>query len=98
MRHGLSQGQCEAECVVQIVAGSDTTGTTIRTALLFVLGTPRIYNRLMKEISSAIDSRLVSSSEPITYEQGKKLPYLQVSHHSRHAMDSQTAMLTLFRP
>jgi len=78
MRHGLSREQCEAECVVQIIAGSDTTGTTIRTALMFVLGTPRIYNRFMKEARSAMDAGLVPSSTPITYEQGKKLPYLQV--------------------
>src|SRR3569833_3470631 len=78
MRHGLSREQCEAECVVQIIAGSDTTGTTICTALMFVLGTPRIYTRFMKEARSAIDAGLVSSSAPITYEQGRKLPYLQV--------------------
>ncbi len=78
MRHGLSREQCEAECVVQIIAGSDTTGTTIRTALMFVLGTPRIYTRFMKEARSAVDAGLVSSFAPITYEQGKKLPYLQV--------------------
>lgn len=78
MRHGLSREQCEAECVVQIIAGSDTTGTTIRTALMFVLGTPRIYTHFMKEARLAIEAGLVSSSVPITYEQGKKLPYLQV--------------------
>ncbi len=78
MRHGLSQAQCEAECVVQIIAGSDTTGTTIRTALLFVLKTPRIYARFMEEARLAISSGHVSSSAPITYEQGRKLPYLQV--------------------
>ncbi|KAH8892824.1 cytochrome P450 [Thozetella sp. PMI_491] len=77
MRHGLSQRQCEAECVVQVIAGSDTTGTTIRSAIRFIVGTPRIYTNLMDEIRSAIDSGLVSSFAPITYEQGKKLPYLQ---------------------
>ena len=78
MRHGLTQAQCEAECVVQVIAGSDTTGTTIRTALLFIIGTPRVYSHFMKEMRSAVDSGLVSPSDPITYEQGKKLPYLQV--------------------
>ena len=78
MRHGLSQSQCEAECVVQIIAGSDTTGTTIRTALLFILSSPRIYNRFMEEARSAINSGLVSPSVPITHGQGTKLPYLRV--------------------
>ncbi|KAK1752595.1 cytochrome P450 [Echria macrotheca] len=75
MRHGLSQKQCEAECVVQVIAGSDTTGTTIRTALLFTLVTPRIYNRFMAEAEEGLKTGAVSS--PITYDQGKKLPYLQ---------------------
>jgi cytochrome P450 len=78
MRHGLSQPQCEAECVVQIIAGSDTTGTTIRTAMLHLLSTPRIYNRFMQEARSAMAEGLVSPSAPITYEQAKKLPYLEV--------------------
>lgn len=78
MRHGLTQAQCEAECVVQVIAGSDTTGTTIRTALLFILSTPRIYNRFMEEIRESIATGLVSPVNPITYGQAKKLPYLQV--------------------
>ncbi len=32
----------------------------------------------VKEVKSAIESGLVSSSSPITYEQGKQPPYLQV--------------------
>jgi len=76
MRHGLTQPQCEAECVVQIIAGSDTTGTTIRTTLLFTLSTPRIYNAFRAEARAAIASGLVSPSAPITHDQGKKLPYL----------------------
>ena len=76
MRHGLTQAQCESECVVQIIAGTDTTGTTIRTALLFLLSTPRIHNHFIGEVRSAITNGLVSPSEPITYETAKRLPYL----------------------
>src|SRR3569833_1993190 len=78
MRHGLSREQCEAECVVQIIAGSDTTGTTIRMVFILDMVTTVIYTSFMKEARSAMDSGLVPSSTPITYEQGKKLPYLQV--------------------
>jgi cytochrome P450 len=78
MRHGLSREQCESECVVQVIAGSDTTGTTIRTALMSVIGTPRVYSRFMEEARSAMDAGLIPSTSPITLEQGKKLPYLQV--------------------
>jgi cytochrome P450 len=80
MRHGLSRDQCETESVVQVIAGSDTTGTTIRSALLFIVGTPRVYIHLMKEAREAINSGKVSS-QPITYKQGKQLPYLQVMNH-----------------
>lgn len=78
MRHGLSRDQCETESVVQVIAGSDTAGTTIRSALLFTVGTPRVYSRLMKEARDAINSGKVSSSKPITYKQSKQLSYLQV--------------------
>jgi len=78
MHHGLSQSQCEAECVVQVIAGSDTTGTTIRTALKFVLSSPHIYKRFMGEARSAIRSGRVSTPV-IRYEEARRLPYLQVS-------------------
>ncbi|KAK5655368.1 hypothetical protein OQA88_5935 [Cercophora sp. LCS_1] len=77
IRHGLTREQCEAECVVQIIAGSDTTGTTIRAALRFVLETKHIYDRLMEEIRSAVQEGRVSASLPVTYNQGKELPYLR---------------------
>ncbi|KAK0654821.1 cytochrome P450 [Cercophora newfieldiana] len=76
MRHGLTQSQCAAECVVQVIAGSDTTGTTIRTALLHILSTPRIYNHFKSEATSAISTGLVSPSSPISHDQARKLPYL----------------------
>ncbi|KAK0634141.1 cytochrome P450 [Immersiella caudata] len=76
MRHGLSQSQIEAECVVQVIAGSDTTGTTIRIALLHLLSTPRIYNAFRSEAVSAITNGIVSPTVPITHDQARKLPYL----------------------
>ena len=71
MRHGPTQAQCEAECVVQVIAGSDTTGTTIRTALLLILSSPRIYTRFMTEAQEAVSNGLLSPVSPITYEQAK---------------------------
>ncbi|KAH7551109.1 cytochrome P450 [Bipolaris maydis] len=76
MRHGLSRDQCETESVVQVIAGSDTTGTTIWSALLFIVRTPRVYSHLMKEAREVINSGKVSS-KPITYKQGKQLSCLQ---------------------
>lgn len=76
MRHNLTQSQIASECVVQVIAGTDTTSTTIRTALLHILTTPRIHNTLHTEITSALSSGLLSPSSPITHAQALQLPYL----------------------
>ena len=36
------------------MAGSDTTATAIRTTMLYIMTTPRIYTKLLQEISDAI--------------------------------------------
>ncbi|KAK1991880.1 cytochrome P450 [Colletotrichum falcatum] len=75
VRHGLTQNECETEVLFQIIAGSDTTATAIRTTFLYTMTSPRAYHSLKQEIATAIAEGRVSS--PITYEEGKKLPYLQ---------------------
>ncbi|EFQ32837.1 cytochrome P450 [Colletotrichum graminicola M1.001] len=75
VRHGLTQTECETEVLFQIIAGSDTTATAIRTTFLYTMTSPRTYNTLKQEIATAIAEGRISS--PITYEEGKKLPYLQ---------------------
>ncbi|KAK6223832.1 cytochrome P450 [Colletotrichum tabaci] len=75
MRHGLTQAQCEAETFVQIAAGSDTTGSLLSTTMLYIITTPRVYQRLKEEIRAAVAAGSVSY--PIALEQAKKLPYLQ---------------------
>ncbi|KAK4672007.1 hypothetical protein QC764_610690 [Podospora pseudoanserina] len=75
VRHGLSQRECEAEVLIQIVAGSDTTATAIRATMLYVMTTPRVYQALQTEIDEGIKSGKISN--PITAAEGAKLPYLQ---------------------
>ncbi|KAI3545263.1 cytochrome P450 [Colletotrichum abscissum] len=75
IRHGVSQSECETEVLFQIIAGSDTTATAIRTTFLHLITSPRAYHTLKTEISTAITQGRISS--PITYEEGKTLPYLQ---------------------
>ncbi|GJC86193.1 cytochrome P450 monooxygenase lolP1 [Colletotrichum liriopes] len=75
VRHGVSQNECETEVLFQIAAGSDTTATAIRTTFLYTMTSPRTYHTLKQEITTAINEGRISS--PITYEEGKKLPYLQ---------------------
>lgn len=58
-----------------LIAGSDTTASVMRVTMLYIMSTPRVYNKLKAEIANAV-RRGVSS--PITVEEAKKIPYLQV--------------------
>jgi cytochrome P450 len=78
IRHGLSQRKCETEALIQIIAGSDTTATIIRVAMLYLMSTPRAYRALQAEIDAGIRSGRVSS--PVTSAEAQDMPYLQVSH------------------
>lgn len=80
MRHGMKKSETLAESLIQIIAGSDTTATAIRTTVLYIISTPRVYQRLKAEIGTALASGNISS--PISNAQSKQLPYLQVRGHS----------------
>lgn len=67
--------ECECECLFMIVAGSDTTSSTIRMAMLHLITSPRIYNRLKEVIREAVQSG--NASSPINIEEAKRIPYLQ---------------------
>ncbi|KAH8896044.1 cytochrome P450 [Thozetella sp. PMI_491] len=75
MRHGLTQEECEAEALVQIFAGSDTTATAIRVTMLYMMATPRVYQRFKEIIREMVAQGSVSA--PITMSEAKKIPYLQ---------------------
>ena len=75
IRHGLTQEEASGEALLQVMAGSDTSATTIRIVLLNLLTIPRAYQRLQKEIDDAIAAAKISS--PIKNSEGKDLVYLQ---------------------
>ncbi|KAI8630307.1 cytochrome P450 [Xylariaceae sp. FL1651] len=75
LRHGVLQRQAEAEVLFQIAAGADTTATALRSTMLLILSTPRVYRKLQAEIDSAVSESRVSA--PIKFEEGKQLKYLQ---------------------
>jgi cytochrome P450 len=75
IRHGLTQEETEGESLIQVVAGSDTTATTIRVVLLNLLTSPLTYQRLQSEIDSAATSGKISS--PIKDSEAREMPYLQ---------------------
>lgn len=75
MRHGVTKDKAIAESGVQLVAGAETSSTVIRYTILHLLTTPRVYQKLRKEIADAIAAGTASS--PIRLEEAKRLPYLQ---------------------
>ncbi|KAH8887924.1 cytochrome P450 [Thozetella sp. PMI_491] len=74
IRHGLTRRQLQAEVMLQLFAGSDTTSSTIRGTLLYIMTTPRVYSRLKAEIEKAVEAKV---SYPIAHAQAQTLPYLQ---------------------
>jgi cytochrome P450 len=74
--HGLTQQEAESESVLQLIAGADSTATTIRCTFLYLLTNPSVYAKLVSEIDAAAAKGLVSYPV-ITDSEAKQLPYLQ---------------------
>ncbi|KAF2111803.1 cytochrome P450 [Lophiotrema nucula] len=79
VRNGISQRQIESEILLQIIAGSDTTATSIRSTFLNLLTHPRVLIKLRRELDDA--ERDGKISNPITNAEAKTLPYLQAVVH-----------------
>jgi cytochrome P450 len=72
LRHGLSKEQTGSEVVLQILAGSDTTATAVRSVFLHILSSPTIYSRLMQEIEQT-----PIAGEVISDVEARRMKYLQ---------------------
>ncbi|KAI2778425.1 cytochrome P450 monooxygenase [Daldinia loculata] len=75
IRHGMTAQECGSEAMLQLLAGSDTSAITIRTTLMYIVATPRVYSQLKTMIKQCVERNEVSA--PITYEEAQKLPYLK---------------------
>ncbi|KAF5987957.1 cytochrome P450 monooxygenase [Fusarium bulbicola] len=60
-----------------LLAGSDTTGISLRAVVYFVIKTPQVYEKLQKEIDEADQAGHLS--EYVTYQESLKLPYFQAT-------------------
>ncbi len=78
IHHGLTQLEAESESLLQILAGSDSTATTIRMTLLYILTNPPIYLRLRHEIDTAIATGGISFPV-VKNAEALALPYLQAT-------------------
>lgn len=76
----MTAQECGSEAMLQLLAGSDTSAITIRTTLMYIVATPRVYSQLKTMIKQCVERNEVSA--PITYEEAQKLPYLKVYIHS----------------
>jgi cytochrome P450 len=74
--HGLTQEEAESESLLQILAGADSTATSIRCTLLYLLTHPVAFAKLRDEIDKAVDSGNVTFPV-IRYSVGLQMPYLQ---------------------
>jgi cytochrome P450 len=75
IRHGLTPEEASSEALLQIVAGSDTSASTIRAVMLHILANASAYRKLQAEIDNGIANGTISS--PITDAEARRLPYLQ---------------------
>jgi cytochrome P450 len=72
LAHGLTQGEIADESLLQIVAGSDTSATILRSAFISIIGNPHVYTRLQEDCIAA----KIPLSEIITYSRAQAIPYL----------------------
>ncbi|MCJ1323478.1 hypothetical protein MMC10_000138 [Thelotrema lepadinum] len=77
LNKGVPRGQVETEMVIALFAGSDTTATSLRATLLYVISNPLVYARLTQEIRSVLKVNAIPAEEVVPNTLAKSLPYLQ---------------------
>ncbi|KAG4257724.1 hypothetical protein FPRO04_07945 [Fusarium proliferatum] len=60
-----------------LLAGSDTTGISLRAVVYFVIRTPLVHEKLQREIDEADQAGQLS--EYVTYQESLELPYFQAT-------------------
>ncbi|KAI0844636.1 cytochrome P450 oxidoreductase [Daldinia vernicosa] len=75
LMRGMPKDQIDSELTVALVAGSDTTSTSVQSILLSIIASPQVYKTLCAEIRGAVAGGLVS--DPIQDSEAKQLVYLQ---------------------
>ncbi|KAL9614526.1 MAG: hypothetical protein Q9167_000976 [Letrouitia subvulpina] len=76
INHGLSQRECETEAVLNIMAGSDTTVTALRTIVLYIISNPTVYQKLQAELDAAARKHLLTGHY-VKDSEARDLPYMQ---------------------
>ncbi|KAH8654015.1 pisatin demethylase [Tricladium varicosporioides] len=66
IRRGVTKEEAVTEAGLQIVAGADTTATTIRATALYVITNPSVYRKLQSEIDSFHPQNTIISDKEAT--------------------------------
>ncbi|SMY20399.1 unnamed protein product [Zymoseptoria tritici ST99CH_1A5] len=74
-KHGITADEAVTEVSISLVAGSDTTATSMRAILLMIISNPRVYGKLQQEIDDFAAKGMLNS--PVADEQSRQMPYLQ---------------------
>jgi cytochrome P450 len=77
LKHGLTPAEAELDLSLQVPAGTETSISTIRAIMMYLMTAPNIYQRLKQEIADGIQQGRISS--PITSEEARNFSYLQAS-------------------
>ncbi|KUI69973.1 Pisatin demethylase [Cytospora mali] len=75
LNRGMPVNQIDSELIIALVAGSDTTSTSVQSTLLYIVSNPRVYDILRTEIRRAVTTGHISN--PIQDNEAKQLVYLQ---------------------
>ncbi|KAK8108381.1 hypothetical protein PG984_014182 [Apiospora sp. TS-2023a] len=79
LSRGMPQEQIDTEVVIALVAGTDTTSTSVQATLISIITNPRVYKALDAEIRAAVARGDIST--PIRDAEAKQLVYLQACVH-----------------
>ncbi len=76
IQHGMTPGEAERGGLLQLVAGSDTTATALRAAVLFVATSPVVLARMRAEMAAAGISPHRDTNTIISNSEARSIPYL----------------------
>ena len=78
MRHGLDKEELVTEASLQVIAGADTTASTLRGTMLYLLSHPRVYMKVQREVDAIVADGLAEPSPAVIPDSVvRKMPYLQ---------------------
>jgi cytochrome P450 len=73
---GVSHNDLSLEALAQIIAGGDTTASTLTYATIAITGDPKIHQRLVSELEAALNARGRRRGERLPLRELEDIPYL----------------------